>query len=148
MLNLFWKKRRSLKVSACNSNSADLRKKSNEIELLKDRHRMEIKKLGDEYEEKLIDLSRNEESQPKNDFNVGDKDLAKAIVEQVEVNKGLRDTIEKLLGSRGGLDMEDEELVKANEVIEGLNDKVAKYERKLKETRVYYKLFKHSMNIQ
>jgi uncharacterized phage infection (PIP) family protein YhgE len=128
----------------------ELRRKNNELELIKEKHRMEIRKLGDEYEEKLIDLGRNEENQPKNGFNDDNKDLAKAIVEQVEVNKGLRDTIEKLLHSKANSNLEEKEceLIRANGVIEGLSEKLTKYEKKLKETRVYYKLFKHSMNIQ
>lgn len=127
-----------------------------QIEELKEKHRKDIQKLNDGYEEKLRNLSINDIADisiHSEELFAKDKNMARIIELQVEENKSLRKAVEELLSNNhqqklAFCEEKESELEKANELIEKMTEKYNKVEKKLKETKIYHRLFRHSQSIQ
>jgi hypothetical protein len=117
---------------------------------VKEQQTTKIKEINDEYEKKLQNLSGMDNDSPKEPEN---SEFSKIFEQQVEENNSLRDAIRGLINQNPeansfNIEEKDKQLDQANEMIEKLTQKCLKIEKKYKETKVYYRLFKHTELIQ
>jgi len=112
--------------------------KSGLLDEMKDKHESDIKKLNDEYEQKLISLSMNDNKE--SDKSKSLLPNSSGIEEQVEANKSLRETVEKLLKTNNSdrstaIEEKNQELMAAKEQITKLTEKLSRYQKKLREIK-------------
>lgn len=80
-------------------------------------------------------------------------EFAKIFEQQVEENNSLRDAIKGLINQNPDansfiLEERDRQIDQANEKIDKLTQRCIKVEKKYKETKTYYNLFRHTQLIQ
>lgn len=116
-----------------------------------------LEELNSNYESKLRQLSLDDEIDGSRYLfypYLDEKENVSKIIElQVEENKSLRKVVEDLINNNNplhnqSLQEKSLELTLANDTISKLTEKLTRYEKKLKEAKVYHRLFRHSQTVQ
>ena len=108
--------------------------------------------MNDKYEEKIRRLSIVEEKSLRKVDDSSNPDLQKFFERQTEENNNLKSAIKQLLQKDSSqapiLEEKEAEISKMGETLVKLQERNNKLEKKYKEAKVYYRLFKHSGLIQ
>ncbi|CAI2381191.1 unnamed protein product [Moneuplotes crassus] len=123
---------------------------NSQLQETREKNYQEIQDLNDRYEQKLKNLNSIGDQKQKIHKESITPEFTKFFEKQAEENSSLKKCIQDLLNQKNAesISADEAEIQELRQKVEALTERSSKFEKKYKEAKVYYRLFRHCSLIQ